>query len=141
MSFHCKNLQAFILQSQFKELATCTIVVYTHSDQHLIPDPTVCRPCDQVLTIGSGISSRVEVNSRIVSSYNTLFATRIFNTPDPRSIELSIRHISNYFILANRSGISNAPGTSIGSLIGSYPRSTDPRSMLFTTLTCSFLSH
>ena len=29
-----------MLQSQFKELATWTIVVYTHSDQHLIPDPT-----------------------------------------------------------------------------------------------------
>ena len=50
----------------------------------LIPDPSTVIPIP--VANGSGISSRVEVNSHIVSSYNTLFATRIFNTPDPRSI-------------------------------------------------------
>jgi hypothetical protein len=60
VSFHCKNLQAFILQSQLKELATCTIVVYTHSDQHLIPDPTDDISDYTSQTIGSGISTGCE---------------------------------------------------------------------------------
>jgi len=46
-----------MLQSQFKELATCTIVVYTHSDQHLIPDPSTVIPIP--VANGSGISRKV----------------------------------------------------------------------------------
>ena len=62
MSFHCKNLQAFILQSHARSIATCTIVVYTHSDQHLIPglarftihEPArICWRCIHLLDQGS----------------------------------------------------------------------------------------
>ena len=57
VSFHCKNLQAFILQSHAKSIATCTLVVYTHSDQHLIPDPSTVIPIP--VANGSGISRKV----------------------------------------------------------------------------------
>jgi len=51
---------------------------------------------------GSGISPRVEVNSHIVGSYNTLFATRIFNTSDPRSkiaINFGANHLDQGSVL------------------------------------------
>jgi len=47
----------------------------------LIPDPTVCRPCDQVLTIGSGIRTRTACRRSPSNTCNEETFSRV--TPRP----------------------------------------------------------